>query len=260
MSRKLDTFNAFTNRQKSKESIYAPQDDQEYQLAIERENKYRNYLREESQKLRNKWQKLAAQDVRKRTNGDVDGKQNKMTYSEEMYKKFATMNAEERQRAIHEVEEIIWRDTVKPRELHSAALLSEVLKMQEKQRQEMRQVKMLNQEKKMQTARELLMQSQQWCEGQRQRTFDERKRAAQYKKDLQGLIEERERMRQQQKEQQLAIERKIQKMKEEDLLASKTTDRKNHEKKQKFVHKHALEALKIKEDAQKSKELFNGKI
>ncbi|XP_059612797.1 trichohyalin [Phlebotomus argentipes] len=238
--------------QKSRNTAVKNVNEEEYKQAMERENKYRNYLREESQKLRAKWQESAANVEKLRANGTSSDKiLEKSTKSEKMYKKFANMSAEERQRAIREVEEIIWRDTAKPRELQSAALLGEVLKMQAEQRQQMRQVRMLSLEQKTQTARELLMQSQQWCDRQRQRTFDERKRAAEYKKDLQRLIEERDALRRHEREQQLRLEQTIGKINDKEWTEQKNKSEMDLKRKKNLIHRHALEAIKIKDDTLK---------
>ncbi|GAB0095508.1 hypothetical protein DMENIID0001_109000 [Sergentomyia squamirostris] len=224
--------------------------DHEYHQAIERENRYRNYLKEESQKLREKWERLAKK-YRERSDDEEQKmrKSRKDTPSrEEMYEKFAKMTDEQRGKAIQEVEEIIWRDEAKPLELQSAALLCEVLKVQQEQREEMKQAKMLSKETRVQAAQELQLQSQQWDERQRQRVQEEYRRATAYKKDLQALIEEREMRKQAEREQQMRIEQEIQQNKKKEMLKEQEETKKEFRMKRKIIHKHALEAIKIKED------------
>ncbi|XP_055680329.1 apical junction molecule-like [Lutzomyia longipalpis] len=248
MPRKFNNFSDFLDFQKAKETARKAHHDEKYKSAIERENRYRNYLRDESQKLREKWQKSAMR-AEKRSDASAKGEVvEKTTHREEMYRKFAQMNAEERRRAIEDVEKIIWRDTEKPRELQSAALLGEVLKVQEKQRHEMQQVRMMRQQRRTETAGELLMQSQQWCEEQRQRAYEARRRTAEYKKDLQGLIEERENARRMEREQQMRLEQVLEQMKDEDWTAEAQAHREQERKRRQMVHRHALEAIKIKDD------------
>lgn len=208
---------------------------------------YQNYLRDGSREMTKKWQN-SVEAIRERKNEEkLKRDRERIIEGESRYKELMENDEKIRQEKIAYAQSIVNRLKSGPRELQSAAILSEVLKEQHEQRKIIANSRKLSNEEHLNEGRKIVAQAHQWIEAQAQKDKKYKQFIGDYKKEVLENIHQNQKTRENDAKQELEFIQKQREAADKEIKEQIERERAALDKKKETLRRNALEAMVIVE-------------
>lgn len=155
------------------------------------EERFKSYVRDKSQQMTRNWPNSVQKLNRQQEDERERGIQQRSEADQRAYEAMREQQRMNRRAQIEEIEAKMRRAQPGPKLLDSAALLSDCLKVQQSQREELALRNISNRQEAAQEGHLLRMQNHQWNLEQEHRQQENHLRAMRYKQDLRTMMQER---------------------------------------------------------------------
>lgn len=213
----------------------------QHQPRVVIEERFKNHIRDRSQQMTRNWTNTVEQRSRCQAEERATNSQQQSVDEQRAYEAMRNQQRDEQRAEIERIEASMRRAQPGPKQLDSAALLSDCLHVQRAQRQEMALRNISNRQQVVYEGRLLRLQNHQWAMEQQQRQQEYHLRAIRYKQDLRDMMDERKRQHDiyQQQQQQVCVDYPSQKAIEK--------ERREMERRQIQLRQTATDAMRMAE-------------
>ncbi|XP_061394720.1 trichohyalin-like [Musca vetustissima] len=217
------------------------------QQQLDEEKQRLEKLKEENDKLVAKFKGNMQRTQEQKMQQIKDDLYKKTQDAKESYEQTKENEAQKRREKIAKAQQLIEKLKPGPRQLHTAALQSEVLRARNVQRDINEEFKKAVKKQECEAKIQCQDQAMSWINEEQQRLIQRQKNANAYKEELLQTIHEKEKVRNEQKKHQLKEQQLVRTTYDVEMKAQMERERVLMEKKREAQRKNALEAMKMVE-------------
>lgn len=212
----------------------------------ELEDRFKNYIRDESHKMTCNWPNSIEQKTKRKSEERAKDQQTRTAEEEKAYQLMRESQKRVQRLQIENIESSVRRAQPGPKLLDSAALLSNCLHVQRQQREEIALRNISNRQQLLHEGHLLRQQNQQWQRHHQARRQEEYLRAVHYQQDLRQLIAEK-RIRHQTAYEQQQLMAIAQREVDEASQRALETETREMERRRAQMRKAATDAMQLAE-------------